>query len=105
MDRSLVLPRVALATALFVAAPFSACTRFGAVYPPRPVVSVGEPGTEPLPSRVVAHLTVTSSGLKEALDSSVPRHGEGTFHMLGSERFYSWDLEGFSVKFSSSKLF
>lgn len=64
----------------------AACTRFGAVYPPRPPETTGAPVADPSPSRVTAHVALGASALREALDVGVPRTGDGAFTALRSER-------------------
>jgi hypothetical protein len=81
-----------------------ACSRFGPVYPPRPMPSEGPPVADPEPSRVVAHLTVTSAGLRGAADDASPRQGEGTFPLLGKERRYTWQRDAFDVGFGQGRV-
>ena len=80
------------------------CSRFGAVYPPRPAPTQSAATSDPPPSRVVAHLTMTSTGLKGALDDSVPRTGDGTFPLLGGERRYAWERAPFDLGFSQGRV-
>jgi hypothetical protein len=80
------------------------CTRFGAVYPPRPTPSQSPPGADPTPSRVVAHVTMTSVALKAALDENVPRTGDGSFSLLGAERRYSWERAPLDLGFSQGRI-
>jgi len=80
------------------------CSRFGAVYPSRPAATAGQPLADPQPSRIVAHVSVTSAALRRALDEAVPRHGDGTFPMLGAERRYEWDREDFVIGFSQGRI-
>lgn len=82
----------------------SGCSRFGAVYPSRPSATAGQPLADPAPSRIVTHLSVTSAGLRRALDDAIPRHGDGTFPMLGSERHYDWDREDVVIAFSQGRV-
>ena len=81
-----------------------ACTSFGAVYPPRPPGTPGAPVADPTPSRVVAHISVTSSGLKSSLDESVPRRGEGAFALLRTQRKYTWERSPLDVSFSQGRI-
>lgn len=69
----------------------TACSRFGPVYPPRPSPSEGAPVADPEPSRVVAHLVVTSTALRQAIEDAAPRSGDGTIHVLGGDRRYTWE--------------
>jgi hypothetical protein len=98
-------PVVAATTlALLFSLSCTACTRFGAVYPARPTPSQAPPAADPTPSRVVAHLTMTSTALKGALESAVPRTGEGTFPLLGSDRRYEWDRAPLELGFSQGRI-
>ena len=81
-----------------------ACTSFGAVYPPRPPGTPGAPVADPAPSRVVAHISVTSAGLKSSLDESVPRRGEGAFALLRTQRKYTWERSPLDVSFSQGRI-
>ena len=81
-----------------------ACTQFGAVYPPRPPGSPGLPVADPSPSRVVAHVTVTSAGLKSALDGAIPKIGDGQFALMKSQRRYKWDREPIDVSFTQGRI-
>jgi Domain of unknown function (DUF4403) len=80
------------------------CGRFGALYPPRPPSTTGAPVADPTPSRVVAHISVTSSALKAALDDAVPKTGEGEVPLLGGKRHYSWQRTSLDVGFSQGRL-
>jgi hypothetical protein len=82
----------------------ASCTRFGAVYPPRPSPSLGPAAADPVPSRIVAHVTVTSAALDAALDEAVPRTGEGTFPFLGGERRYTWERAPIDLGFQQGRL-
>jgi Domain of unknown function (DUF4403) len=82
----------------------ASCSRFGPIYPPRPALSEGVPASEPLPARVVAHLTVTSAALRQALDDTAPRVGDGTVHFLGSDRQYTWERGPLDVGFSQGRV-
>jgi Domain of unknown function (DUF4403) len=82
----------------------ASCSRFGPLYPPRPAPSEGVPPAEPMPARVVAHLTVTSAALRQALDDAAPRTGDGTVHFLGSDRPYTWERGPLDVGFSQGRV-
>ena len=81
-----------------------ACSTFGPVYPPRPPASPGAPVSDPMPSRVVAHVAVTSVGLKTALDDAIPRKGDGSFAMLRTQRKYTWDRAPVEVAFGQGRI-
>jgi hypothetical protein len=81
-----------------------ACSRFGAVYPPRPPASPAPPIVEPPPSRIVAHISVTSEALASALDDVVPKSGDGDVTLLGAERHYTWERSPLVVSFSQGRL-
>ena len=81
-----------------------ACTSFGAVYPPRPPGTPGAPVADPTPSRVVAHISVTSTGLKSSLDESVPKKGDGAFALLRTQRKYTWERAPLDVSFSHGRI-
>jgi hypothetical protein len=80
------------------------CSRFGPIYPPRPVPSEGPPLADPEPARIVAHVAVSSAAMRAALDDAAPRSGEGTFPLLGSERHYSWERGAIDVGFSQGRI-
>ncbi|HSO35125.1 MAG TPA: DUF4403 family protein [Labilithrix sp.] len=88
----------------FTVLALSACTSFGAVYPPRPPGSPGAPVADPTPSRVVAHVSVTSAGLKSSLDESVPKKGDGAFALLRTQRKYTWERTPLEVSFSQGRI-
>jgi hypothetical protein len=81
----------------------SSCARFGAVYPPRPPTSAGQPFTDPEPARIVSHLSLTGPGLQARLDETVPRTGEGAFTLIGQVP-YRWERQGLSVAFDKGLL-
>ena len=80
------------------------CSRFGPLYPPRPVASEGAPIVDPEPARLVAHLTVTSAAIRTALDDAAPRTGDGAFPLLGADRRYSWERGPLDVAFSQGRV-
>jgi hypothetical protein len=82
----------------------AACTRFGAVYPPRPSASPSAPVADPAPARVVAHVSVSSAALRAALDDAVPKSAEGEFVLFGGQRHYSWQRTSLDVSFSQGRL-
>jgi Domain of unknown function (DUF4403) len=82
---------------------FAGCAG-GAVYPARPPATPGEAIADPTPSRVVMHTTITSAGLKSAIEEGVPQTGEGTFPMLGKERRFTWKRSPATVRFGQGRI-
>jgi hypothetical protein len=101
--RAAPLMRALSAVALTLAA-VAACTRFGPVYPPRPAPSDGSPIADPPPSRVVVHLTVAGPALRDALDASVPKSGDGAFPLFGGDRRYTWSRDPLDVGFAQGRI-
>lgn len=94
-----------LTVALAVTASLLAgCSTFGAVYPPRPSATPGAPVADPSPSRVVAHIAVTSGGLRSAMDDAVPRKGDGAFPLLHTQRRYTWERTPVEISFSQGRV-
>jgi hypothetical protein len=56
------------------------------------------------PSRVVMHTTITSTGLKSAIEQGVPETGEGTFPLLGRERKFTWKRSPAAVRFGQGRI-
>jgi hypothetical protein len=81
-----------------------ACSSFGAVYPPRPPSTPGVPVADPVPSRIVTHVAITSAGLRAALDDAVPKTGDGSFTILKSQRKYTWDRQPIEIGFSQGRV-
>jgi hypothetical protein len=96
-----VLRRFCFTSLLAVAA---SCSRFGPVYPARPSPADASPHSDPEPSRVVVHLTVTHDGLRGLLEGSVPPTGAGTIPLLGSDRAYSWSRGPLDLGFSQGRI-
>lgn len=94
-------PRLVLAAA---SAALLSCSSFGAVYPPRPERSVAAPVADVVPSRVVAHVSVTGEGLRGAVDAAVPPSGDGAFTLLKTQRRYAWERTPFEVSFASGRV-
>lgn len=80
------------------------CSSFGAAYPSRPPATPGAPVADPMPSRVVAHVSVTSAGLKSALDDAIPKKGDGAFALLRSQRKYTWERAPAEVSFAQGRI-
>ncbi len=90
---------------LFISAvALAGCSRFGAVYPPRPPETTAAPVADPAPSRIVTHVSVTSAALKSALNENVPVTGDGDFQLAGGTRKYAWTRAPFNVTFSQGRL-
>ncbi len=81
-----------------------ACSRFGAVYPPRPAPADAPPVADPAPSKMVAHLTITGDGLRSALEDNVPKTGDGTVHVLGGDRKYTWERGSLDLSFGQGRI-
>jgi hypothetical protein len=98
--------RLPLLTALTFAALLvsSGCSRFGAVYPPRPAPADAPPVADPEPAKVVAHIVVTSDGLRKQLEDAVPRKGDGTIHVLGGDRVYTWERGDLALALSQGRI-
>jgi hypothetical protein len=75
-----------------------------ALYPQRPSALPGLPVSDPPPSRVVVHATITSDGLRQALDQQIPKTGVGTFPILGIEHRYFWNRKPISVAFRQGRI-
>src|SRR5579864_7111306 len=82
----------------------ASCTRFGAVYPPRPPSVPAVPVADPTPSRIVAHVSVTARALAGAMDDVVPKSGDGAVSVLGSQRAYTWERLPFVVSFWQQRI-
>ena len=81
-----------------------ACTRFGAVYPSRPGASPGVPAADPVPSRIVAHVSMSAAALRASLDEVIPKTGTGDFTVLKSQRHYTWDRSPLELSFSQGRI-
>ncbi len=99
MSRTSLAFVVALASTLTVG-----CAGFGAVYPARPAETPGEAIADPTPSKVVMHLTVTSAGLKSAIEENLPVTGEGTFDLLGKQRKFTWKRSPTAIRFMQGRI-
>jgi hypothetical protein len=77
---------------------------FGPVYPPRPPTNTGDAIADPSPSRVVVHATVSSKAIARALDEAIPKNGQGTFPLLGSERGFTWRRGAPTVKVGQGRV-
>lgn len=73
------------------------------LYPSRPGASTGAPHADPLPAKVVVHLTATSDGLRQALDARVPKSGETTFELRGT-RAVAWSRGPFTLRFADGRV-
>ena len=80
------------------------CTGFGAVYPSRPAETPGEAIADPTPAKLVMHLTVTSAGIKSAIEENLPQTGEGTFPLLGKDRKFTWKRSPVALRFMQGRL-
>ncbi len=75
-----------------------------AVYPPRPPAVPGLAVSDPAPSKVVVHATITSAGLQHALDQQIPRSGSGAFHAVGSDHRYIWSRKPLELAFAQGRV-
>ncbi|HWE29666.1 MAG TPA: hypothetical protein VHB97_16770, partial [Polyangia bacterium] len=75
-----------------------------AVYPPRPPAVPGLAVSDPAPSKVVVHATITSAGLQRALDQQIPRSGSGVFHAVGSDHRYIWSRKPVELAFAQGRI-
>ncbi len=82
----------------------SGCTRFGPVYPSRPAQHPTPLVADPSPSRVTAHVSLSGAGLRASLEDVVPKTGDGTFSLVGSERAYKWTRGPLDVSFASGRI-
>ena len=82
----------------------TACTRFGPVYPSRPALHPSPLVADPSPSRITAHLAMSGAALRASLEDVVPKTGDGTFTLLGSERPYHWTREPLDVSFAGGRI-
>ncbi len=100
------MSRLALLTLLGLLGllPLSGCSRFGAVYPPRPAPADAPPVADPAPAKIVAHVAVTSAGLRKQLEDGVPRKGDGTIHVLGGDRLYTWERGDLDLAFVQGRI-
>src|SRR4051812_13293691 len=73
------------------------------LYPSRPGAATGAPHADPLPAKVVVHLTATSDGLRQALDSRIPKSGETSFELRGP-RAVGWSRGPFAMRFADSRV-
>lgn len=80
----------------------SACANIP-LYPSRPSEATGAPHADPLPAKVVVHLTATSEGLRQALDQRIPKEGETTFEFRGP-RAVSWSRGPFTLRFADGRV-
>jgi hypothetical protein len=80
------------------------CSRFGPVYPARPEPGEGPLTADPAPSRIVAHLAVSSAALTAALEEAAPQTGDGSTPLLGSERHYTWRRDAMNLEFADRHL-
>ena len=73
------------------------------LYPSRPSASTNAPPAEPLPAKLVVHITATADGLKQALDTRVPSSGETSFDFRGP-RAVKWSRSPFTLRFADQRV-
>lgn len=80
------------------------CTRFGPVYPSRPAGQPSPLAVDPSPSRVAVHVSLSKAALRSALDEAVPKAGDSSFSLLGSDRLYHWTRGPLDVSFGGGRV-
>ncbi|MCU0700350.1 MAG: DUF4403 family protein [Myxococcaceae bacterium] len=88
---------------VLVALVVSGCATTMPLYPSRPASAVGAPPADPLPAKLVVHLTATADGLKRALDTKVPASGETTVELKGP-RPVRWSRAPFTLRFADGRV-
>jgi hypothetical protein len=83
---------------------FLGCTRFGPVYPSRPAAHPSPLVADPSPSRVSAHVSMSGAGMREQLEGVVPKTGQGSLALLGTERPYHWTRGPLDVSFATGRI-
>ncbi len=73
------------------------------VYPSRPTVGGAAPIADPVPSKLLIHISASAEGLRRALEASVPVAGESTFELRGT-RNYRWARGPFSLRFADGRV-
>ena len=73
------------------------------VYPSRPNASTGAAVSDPLPAKLVVHVSATSDGLKAALEAQVPSSGEASFELRGP-RVVTWTRGPFALRFADGRV-
>src|SRR3982751_5101785 len=74
------------------------------LYPARPAAVPAVALAEPEPARAVIHATVSSLALGQALDAAIPKTGDRTFHLLGSDRKSTWQRQPMEVSFTQGRI-
>jgi hypothetical protein len=59
---------------------------------------------DPAPSRVTAHVSISGAALRESLEDAVPKSGDGSFSLLGSERAYRWTRQPLDLSFANGRI-
>ena len=77
----------------------SACSE--ALYPPRPPQTPGPALADPPTSRVTMHLSLTSSGLSQLIESTVPQTGEIPFTLIGPRKLL-WQRSPITLSFDGA---
>jgi hypothetical protein len=73
------------------------------IYPSRPAVGGGALVADPVPSKLLIHISATAEGLRRALEASVPPSGQGSFELRGP-RTYQWARGPFSLRFADGRV-
>jgi uncharacterized protein DUF4403 len=89
---------------IFALALVAGCTRFGPVYPSRPAARPSPLVADPAPSRVTVHTAISRAGLQASLEEVVPKLGDGTVSLLGSQRPYRWKRSPLEISFAAGRV-
>ncbi len=73
------------------------------LYPARPPTAAGAPRADPLPAKVLVHLTATADGLRTALDTRLPKSGETSFEFRGP-RAVTWTRGPLGLRFTAGRV-
>jgi len=89
---------------IFLLTLLAGCTRFGPLYPSRPAAHASPLVADPSPSHVNVHVSLSGAALRASLEDAVPKTGEGSFALLGSERPYHWTRGPLELSFGGGRI-
>jgi Domain of unknown function (DUF4403) len=89
---------------IFLVALLAGCTRFGPLYPSRPAAHPSPLVADPSPSRVTVHVSLSGASLRASLEDAVPKTGQGSVSLLGSERPYHWTRGPLEISFGAGRI-